>query len=314
MVGVPPILPALVVATSAIIAGWALIAWPALPVPTTPAATTQRSAGRIDRVRRHAPTLSWHELMSSAVDFPREPALLHDSPMQLWWHSNKSWDVASVKSLLTSTSAGDYKVRLQWRDGPDSCFIPHKRRDDSTLVTTSAIFESEVTELKEAVPLLWPSLATPAKRHYYLAASVEDLPPTLASPVLDFLPLGCVHDERWLGGPMGLWRPEDAELAVCRGLRSNLWLGAAGVSAEAHYDLSHNVFFQVRSPAFLRPSMPFYRSPLPQRLLPGIRPQEVSAAATRGASAARAVPHLARQPPGGTVRAGGGRLLRQRRP
>lgn len=56
------------------------------------------------------------------------------------------------------------------------------------------------------------------------------------------MPHGCAYDERWDGGAAGLWNRGDGN-AYCRGLQSNLWLGASGTSVETHFDLSHNLFF-----------------------------------------------------------------------
>ena len=181
------------------------------------------------------PTINWDDVGS----LPSAPALLRNSPMQSWWQSNRTvWNVDAITTLATTTDAGEYNVTLQWQQAP--CFLLHRGLEDA--VMTRPTFDSAVVQLEEAIETLWKFNST---HHHYLAANIEDLPPAIASHILSFLPAGCAYDERSNGGGTGLWprdvSPEDAH---CRGLRSNMWFGAAGTSAETHFDLSHNLFFQ----------------------------------------------------------------------
>ena len=161
--------------------------------------------------------------------------------MQTWWQANRTaWAVSSISALATTTSDGNYKVNLQWQDRAEE-FMPHKGLESNGV--TSPLFSSGIRTLREAVDVLWGNQANGTR--YYLAADIEDLPPSIALPVTDFLPAGCVFDERFDGGVSGVWPTDVApERAHCRGLRSNLWLGAKGTAAGMHFDLSNNLFFQ----------------------------------------------------------------------
>ena len=206
------------------------------------------------------PYLSWTEVAESGL--PSTPVLLRGSPMQRWLAANRgTWDVASIAELAARTSAGEYNVTLQWQDD-DARFMPHKGLESNG--RTSPQYQSAVTTLREALAALWPPddddvpthSSSSSPRYHYLSADLEDLPPSISSPVLEFLPAGCVVDERFEGGGAGFWnlaspdsdcRVTDADChvaspdAYCRGLRSNLWLGEAGVSAALHFDNSHNL-------------------------------------------------------------------------
>ena len=67
-------------------------------------------------------------------------------------------------------------------------------------------------------------------------------PPCISHPrphhperLLTFLPEACLEDDTRM----------DAHAPTrCRGLGMTLWLGAAGVSAAAHFDLQHNLVLQ----------------------------------------------------------------------
>ena len=181
---------------------------------------------------------------SSMRRLPKMPILLHGSPMQKWWKAHgSSWDVATISTLATTTLAGEYNVSLQFQDkavGPS--FLPYKGlRGDGV---TEPRFRVDVTSLSEAVSRLWGHTMPDASSdfHYYLSVSIEDLPPSIAEAVFEFLPQGCIRDDRWFGGTDGVWSDSDAN-AHCRGLTANMWFGAAGKSAAAHFDLSHNIFF-----------------------------------------------------------------------
>ena len=188
--------------------------------------------------------MTWSEVEASAAlhgTLPATPVLLRGSPMQVWHAAHgDAWAVETVAALAAGTETGDYNVTLQWQtDGP--LFMPHKGLESNGV--TEPRFATRVVTLREAVKVLWAPRETSSRRHYYyLSASIEDFPPAVASAVLDFLPHGCVHDERFSGGAVGLWRPNDPD-AHCRGLRANLWLGAAESSAATHFDLSHNLLF-----------------------------------------------------------------------
>ena len=220
------------------------------------------------------PYLSWTEVAESGL--PSTPVLLRGSPMQRWLAANRgTWDVASIAELAARTSAGEYNVTLQWQDD-DARFMPHKGLESNG--RTSPQYQSAVTTLREALAALWPPddddvpthSSSSSPRYHYLSADLEDLPPSISSPVLEFLPTGCVVDERFEGGGAGFWnlaspdsdcRVTDADChvaspdAYCRGLRSNLWLGEAGVSAALHFDNSHNL---VRGVCARRPRPPAY--------------------------------------------------------
>jgi hypothetical protein len=126
-----------------------------------------------------------------------------------------------------------------------------------------------------------------ARPHHYLSHRMDDLPKELAEPLFTFLPQGsvrpplrarftlasshpslgrlrrCMADDRLaahvnnlavegslrgrllrLDEPAGCMHGRCAD---CRGLSARMWLGGAGVSAAAHYDGSHNLFFQARA-------------------------------------------------------------------
>jgi hypothetical protein len=159
--------------------------------------------------------------------------------MQAWWatEAGRVWDVASVAELAQTTSAGEYNITLQ-HQGHASLFMPHKGLQSNGVTEPS--FSTSVTTLGEATAALWRHRRD--GEYYYSSASVEDLPPTIATAVFDFLPQACVRDQRWEGGTAGVWSDADED-ASCRGLRANLWLGAAGMGAATHFDLSHNLFF-----------------------------------------------------------------------
>ena len=182
------------------------------------------------------PSDLWH-----TASLPTTPVLLHDSPQHRWWVVHGvTWDVAHVKTLAATTEAGEYNVTLQWQThGP--LFMPY------TSGATEPEFSRGVVQLRAAAARLWP--VTPERKditHYYLSASVEDLPPSIAASVLEFLPQGCVRDERWESGAAAtpsVWADDQVVDAYCRGLTANMWFGAAGTSAQTHFDLSHNLFF-----------------------------------------------------------------------
>jgi hypothetical protein len=200
------------------------------------------------------PVREWVEVAESAAlsgTLPSSPVLLRGSPMQQWWEEHGAmWDVDAISTLASQTSAGDYNVTLKSQDASDACFMPHKGAEG----LTSPRFVVQTTTLREALRTLWaderhapteppdPAPLRRRERHFYLSASADDLPPDLVRPVLEFLPEGCVFDERAEGGTAGVWREGDEP--YCRGLRSNFWFGATGVCSDTHFDLSHNVFFQ----------------------------------------------------------------------
>ena len=179
--------------------------------------------------------------MQRSGTLPRTPALLRASPMQTWWEANRTaWAVPTLIARATTTSDGNYKVNLQWQDGAEE-FMPHKGLESNGV--TTPLFSSGIRTLREAVSVLWGNQANGTR--YYLAADIEDLPPSISLPVTEFLPAACVFDERFEGGVSGVWPTDVApDRAHCRGLRSNLWFGAKGTAAGMHFDLSNNLFFQ----------------------------------------------------------------------
>jgi len=179
---------------------------------------------------------------SSWPPTPDAPALLHSGPVKDWLVAGRaaSWEPSKLHALARSTAAGDYLVNLQSQNGSPA-FLPHK--GESKL--TQARHTTTPTPLRAALAAVWPNLeaqseavAPTAEANYYISADVEDMPPEIASPVLGLLPDSCIEDVRFSGGSAG------GEEQPCRGLRSNLWFGAAGVSAATHFDLSHNLFVQ----------------------------------------------------------------------
>ena len=110
-----------------------------------------------------------------------------------------------------------------------------------------------ILPLRDALSLIWPSVvdSVPGKAptgstagpyahsHFYLSMDVTSLDPDMLpydpDTLLTWIPDGCVVDDtRFTNRPAQL----------CRGLASNLWIGASGVSATMHYDLQHNIVVQ----------------------------------------------------------------------
>jgi hypothetical protein len=146
------------------------------------------------------------------------------------------------------------------RDGGGASFTHH--HDGEPYNTPSRHSTAKVT-LSEALPQLWPDEGGGrggrwwwpwggAPPVHYLSLDMADLPYDFVGLLgtEQFLPAGCLPDDtRWskLAGAGGA--QASAAPAVCRGLVSQMWLGAPGVSAAAHYDLQHNIFVQVRATA-----------------------------------------------------------------
>ena len=85
------------------------------------------------------------------------------------------------------------------------CFLLHRGLEDAIDGRRRVDDRFRVVQLEEAIETLWKFNST---HHHYLAANVEDLPPSIASHILSFLPAGCAYDERSNGGGTGLW-PRD---------------------------------------------------------------------------------------------------------
>ena len=213
--------------------------------------------------------------------------------MQSWHARNRdTWTPSALGRLANDTEAGGYRVRLNSYSSPN--FTHHK---DGVGVTTP-LHTTTITSLRDALPRLWPADSGDGgesgdggqsgsvgesdgggvsnggsgdsgsgrdgpkqqQRYHYLSSDVEDLPVEVASPVMQFVPQGCMHDTRWAahvlraGGAVFSQeeiddaheelREEQHGEAACRGLKANLWLGNTGVSTAAHYDREHNLFFQ----------------------------------------------------------------------
>lgn len=208
---------------------------------------------------RSPPTMEWSVLKEQ---LPSVPTLVRGSPMQAWHSTNDStvWRPQHIAHVAASTSAGGYQVRLNSHSSPR--FTHHK---DGADVPTEALHSTTVTTLRAALRALWPErgeqLPASGANYHYLSTNVEDLPVELASPVLSFLPEGCLHDVGWAAhvaaavtGPRrGAFSEADALQAQgrlhaegpdCSGLKANLWLGTTGVSTAAHFDREHNLFLQ----------------------------------------------------------------------
>ena len=110
--------------------------------------------------------------------------------------------------------------------------------------TTSTGFRGLPPEWREALRELWAE--QPSEEAHYVTAFAEDFAPSMAEALMAWLPDGCVRDDRFEAARD--WDSSVADystLGDCRDLNSVFWFGAAGVGVSTHYDISHNLFFQV---------------------------------------------------------------------
>ena len=183
-----------------------------------------------------------HRNWSSLRSLPRKPTLLHGSPMQQWLAKSRgTWRVAHIRSQAETTGDGDYVVVLQSQMSNRFCHHVNTTVNGDA-ARSQPLHTREQMTLREALRLLWGEGARHDLRSFYLSSSMDDFPVSLAEPLLDFLPAGCLCDTF-----AGFFEEEaeiDCSESPCRDLSSRMWLAAAGVSTAAHYDVSHNLFLQ----------------------------------------------------------------------
>jgi len=194
------------------------------------------------QIQPRRPPLSVHN-WSNLDAIPEGPALLRHSPAQEWLDvSGGIWTIKSIQERAESSRDGEYRVVLMSRQA-DPRFLYHV---NTTILDSPVISEPNHdridTSLREALLHVWGDRGTRGS-HFYLSASLDDFPVSLAEPVFEFLPSNCVCDDSFAH----LYGEVDGiacHHAPCRGLTSRIWLGAEGVSTAAHYDVSHNLFLQ----------------------------------------------------------------------
>lgn len=200
---------------------------------------------------------------TASGELPLMPVLVRNSPMQEWWASSagRVWDVASVAELAETTDAGDYNVTMLSQDTPPLdihdrfTFLNHNAdryanygfRDDGE--GSRPHHARKTVPLRHAVRAMWtqsPDAAAMRTTVHYSTAPADDFVPALARTLMEWLPEGCLRDDRFEVARS--WDPsvdDYSQLADCRDLNSIVWLGESGVGATTHYDISHNVFFQL---------------------------------------------------------------------
>ena len=205
---------------------------------------------------RPVPTLDWSVVQDGAAlrgELPPTPVLLRGSPMQAWHTAHRdAWAVSTVAALAAETDAGDYNVTwLSQRHTRD--FINHNREryDQYDFVDGSEgsapRHQRRVATLRSALRELWrDSSSSDDSSSHYVTAFIDDLPRQPFQTLTEWLPAGCLRDDRFEAASE--WDESVADhstLADCRNLNSVVWFGAANVRVSTHYDISHNLFFQL---------------------------------------------------------------------
>ena len=183
---------------------------------------------------------------------PETPVLLQASPMQTWHarHCN-AWDVANVAAIAAETDAGDYNVTwLSQRH--NRTFLNHNRKRYTSYHFVDGDegsyprHQRRVAALRHALEQLWRENHTLSDTSHYVSAFTDDFVPSLAQTLTEWLPAGCLRDDRFTDA--GAWDeaiPDYSTLADCRNLNSVVWFGQTEVGTSTHYDVSHNLFFQL---------------------------------------------------------------------
>jgi len=208
-------------------------------------------------------------------EYPDQPTLIAGSPIQQWFDkrdrrgnpvgNNQVWTTTGIEQLVKDTEAGDFNVSLQQQQH-SSTFLHHAREvggqqqhEVKTLrEALRKVWRAEIKSLGDVLGFVFAQLMIRAfggvRTYYYLSARMDyqnDVPSELAGPLWQAaLPDGCPPDDR-LSSFLDAKRREGLRsmfrgppLVHCRGLSSKMWLGGSDVSAAAHYDDSHNLFFQ----------------------------------------------------------------------
>ena len=200
--------------------------------------------------------MEWSEVEASAAlhgTLPATPVLLRGSPMQAWHAAHgDAWAVETVAALAAGTHAGDYNVT--WLSQNQSrTFLNHNRqRYDAYSFPqhgegATPRHQRRAAPLRNALRELWRDEASASDNvSHYVTAFVDDFVPSLAKTLMEWLPAGCLRDDRF--DAASDWDESIADystLANCRDLNSVVWFGAADVRVSTHYDISHNLFFQL---------------------------------------------------------------------
>ena len=212
------------------------------------------------QVARNAlPVVRWEELQQRfrSGSFPETPLRVTGSPQQVWL-ANVSEGLWTPERLIQlaggeGSSAGKTVVGLRVKTNATTFTHHYRQEKHGPATTTSPQHMVQYMPLRDALSLIWPSVvdSMPGKAptgstagpyahsHFYLSMDVTSLDPDMLpydpDTLLTWIPDGCVVDDtRFTNRPAQL----------CRGLASNLWIGASGVSATMHYDLQHNIVVQ----------------------------------------------------------------------
>jgi hypothetical protein len=251
-----------------------------LLLPVLAAALVTWARHRTRQLHNTLPAVSWEELQrrvssSSEASSEATPLRVSGAPQQLWLTSNPDlWTPAHLLRLSRETAAGATIVGLRSKtSGAD--FTHHFQKTQEgraaapaaariSTTTTTPDHAVRYTTLREALPLIWPTVMhgkgfsspplspsavapppsfaaeSPPPTRYYLSIDMTRVDPGMlpydADTLLTWIPDGCLADDtRYTDGT----RPQ-----LCRGLASNLWIGATGVAATMHYDLQHNLVLQ----------------------------------------------------------------------
>ena len=251
-----------------------------LLLPVLAAALVTWARHRTRQLHNTLPAVSWEELQrrvssSSEASSEATPLRVSGAPQQLWLTSNPDlWTPAHLLRLSRETAAGATIVGLRSKtSGAD--FTHHFQKTQEgraaapaaariSTTTTTPDHAVRYTTLREALPLIWPTVMhgkgfsspplspsavapppsfaaeSPPPTLYYLSIDMTRVDPGMlpydADTLLTWIPDGCLADDtRYTDGT----RPQ-----LCRGLASNLWIGATGVAATMHYDLQHNLVLQ----------------------------------------------------------------------
>ena len=208
-------------------------------------------------------SLEWADVWKSAAEFgrlPLAPVLLRNSPMQRWWESNsQQLSIDTVAALAETSPTGDYNVTwLGQNEGPidglygPKVFLNHnaERYDGYRFARgrEGALphHTRRARTLRQALRELWATDPAGSRGASYVTTFMDDSAPSLAQPLTEWLPDGCLRDDRFSEAVS--WDASVADYSTfsdCRDLNAVLWLGAAGVGVSTHYDVSHNLFFQV---------------------------------------------------------------------
>ena len=171
-------------------------------------------------------TLEWELVWTNAVEsghLPTTPVLLRNSPMQQWWQANsQTFSIDAITALAATSPTGDYNVTwLSQREAPVAglydvdTFLNHnvERYEGYGFASgregASPRHTRRARTLRHALRELWADVSATSsssdaaassssgRASHYVTAFMDDFAPSLAQPLTEWLPAGCLRDDRF---------------------------------------------------------------------------------------------------------------------